>query len=96
MAEESKLTLSEVIQLGPLDEIRRDLADFKQSARTFSSDRSRLIDEYREQWVAVLEGNVVAHADSFSAVMDAVDEQRMPRSKVLVRFIDENMRTMIL
>ena len=97
MAEEPRLTISEVVRrLGPLDEIRRDLADFKQSARTFSSDRPRLIDEYRHQWVAVLEGSVVAHADSFSAVMDAVDEQRMPRSKVLVRFIDENMRTMIL
>ena len=97
MAEEPKLTISEVIQrLGPLDEIRRDIADFKLSARTFSSHRPRLIDEYRQQWVAVHEGNVVAHADSFAAVMDAVDEQRTPRSKVLVRFIDENMRTMIL
>ena len=97
MAQEPSLTISEVVRrLGPLDELRRDLADFKRSARAFSSDRPRLIDEYRQQWVAVLDGEVVAHCDSFAAVMDAIDEQHVPRSRVLVRFIDENVRTMIL
>ncbi|MCY3656533.1 MAG: hypothetical protein F4Z08_07875 [Chloroflexi bacterium] len=97
MAERAELTVGEVIRrLGPLDELREDLASFRRSARTFSSDRPRLIDEYRQQWVAVLDGEVVAHADSFPAVIDAVDQRQLPRSRVLVRFVDENVRTMIL
>ena len=97
MAETPRLTIANVVQhLGPPEEIRKDLADFRQSARAFSSDRPRLIDEYRHQWVAVLDGHVVAHADSFPTVMEVIDKREMPRSRVLVRFIDENVRTMIL
>jgi len=92
-----ELTLSEVVtRLGPLDELRRGLADFRRSARTLSSDRPRLIDDYRRQWVAILGGEVVAHHDSLDGVLSAIDERHIPRSRVLVRFIDENVRTMIL
>ena len=97
MPEQAKLTVEEVARrLGPIDALREELADFRRSARAFSSDHPRLIDEYHHQWVAVLDGEVVAHADSFTAVMDAIDEQHAPRSKILVRYIDENVRTLIL
>ncbi len=97
MTAEPKLTISEVVtRLGPLDELRRGLADFRQSARTLSSDRPRLIDAYLQQWVAILGGEVVAHDVSLAGVLNAIDERRVPRSRVLVRFIDENVRTMIL
>ena len=97
MAEQPELTVEEFVRrLGPPNALREELADFTESARAFSSDRPRLLDEYRERWVAVLRGEVVAHADSFAALMDTLDERRLPRSRALVRFIDENVRTMIL
>lgn len=97
MTTEPELTISEVVaRLGPLDELRSGLADFRRSARILSSDRPRLIDDYRQQWVAILGGEVVAHDDSLDGVLKAIDERHVPRSRVLVRFVDENVRTMIL
>ena len=97
MAGEPQLTVDEVVgQLGPLDELRSGLAEFRRNARAFSSKRPQLIEQYRDQWVAALGGEVVAHADSFPEVLAAIDERGIPRTSVLVRFIAENPRTMIL
>ena len=97
MSDTRQRTAEEVAQLlGPLDVLRSDLEEFKQSARVFSADRPRLIDEYRQQWVAVMSGEVVVSADRFEDVMDELDNRSLPRSQALVRFIDENTRTMIL
>ena len=97
MAEGAGLTAGEVVaRLGPPARIREGLAEFRRNARAFSSDRPRLIERYRRQWVAVLGGDVVAHGDSFSAVIEAIDRTGLPRADVMVRFIDEDTRTMIL
>ena len=97
VVEGTKLTVAEVVRrLGAPERIRADLDDFRQSARAFSSNRPRLIDEYRQRWVAVLDGAVVAHSESFPAIIEQIDARGLPRAKVMVRFIDESPRTMIL
>ena len=94
---EPELTVAEVVRrLGTAESIREDLADFRQSARAFSSDRPRLIDEYPRRWVAVLNGAVMADSESFPAIMERIDALGLPRARVMVRFIDESPRTMIL
>ena len=39
---------------------------------------------------------MVAHADSFPEVLAAIDERGIPRASLLVRFIEEHPRTLIL
>ena len=91
------MTLDEVAQkLGPIDVVHQELEQFKRSARVFSGDAPRLIEAYPNEWVAVIDGGVVAHASSFALVMDHLDEKDLPRSEAMVRYVTDDARTMIL
>ena len=76
--------------------IAESLRSFERAARIFSSDHPRLIDEYPEQWVAVADGRVLAHGDSLEQVLAQVDATGVARSDVIVRYIERNLRTLIL
>lgn len=92
-----ELTVDELVRrVGPLEDIRSGLDRFDRSGRAFSAAWPRLIKEYANQWVAVLDGDVVASADSREAVIEAVVEQGLPRSKLFVRYMSEKPRTLIL
>ena len=83
-------------EIGPLDELRRELEEFSRSAQVFSEDATRLIDKYPEQWVAVINGDVATVADTFEDVMAHLDDQGLPRAQAMVRFVSSSPRTMIL
>lgn len=97
MAEDTPITFDEVVsRLGSPDSIRGDLAEFRRNALAFSADRPRLIDRYRERWVAVFGGGVAADGESFDAVMSEIDRLGLPRAQVMVRFVHADARTLIL
>lgn len=72
-----------------------ELARARVAASRLSSDRGRLIDEFPRQWVAVHAGGVVAAA-SLDELLAKVDQAGIDRSAVIVRFIDESSRVLIL
>ncbi len=92
----SQLIAEAMQQVGSPESIRQDLEEFRESALALSADHPRLIDEYREEWVAVHRGEVVAHGRTMAAVLKQVDAAGLPRSKIIVRFITEDPRTLIL
>lgn len=74
----------------------KSLRTFQQSARVFSDNYPRLIDKYPDQWVAVADSAVVASGDSLKQVLTQIDDQDIPRTDVIVRFIERTQRTLIL
>ncbi len=74
----------------------RSLQKFQRSAQALSSNQPRLIDEYPDKWVAVSNRTVVAHDDSLDGVLRQVDKKGLSRSEVIVRFIEQTQRTLIL
>ena len=91
------MTEAEVAQrLGPLDVLSRELKEFSRSARVFSGDSPRLIERYPEQWVAVVDGDIATHANTFVEVLGQLDEMAQPREHAMVRFVTKHKRTMIL
>ena len=97
MAEDMPITVDEVVgRLGSPDSIREELAEFRRNAAAFSAAHPRLIDRYRQRWVAVFGGDVVADGESFEAVMDGIDRLGLPRAQVMVRFVHADARTLIL
>ena len=74
--------------------VRARLRAFRDSARVFSSDRPRLINEYPNKWVAVYQGKVVAHSQDFDDLMRSVNERE--HQDILVRFIDNDQRGLII
>jgi len=76
--------------------IRKEMADFRRTARKFSSKKLHLVSKYRKQWVAAFEGEVVAHAASMSGLLRILEEKHIPREKTMIRFIDKAPRKLIL
>ena len=74
----------------------RSLRAFQRSARVLSDNHPRLIDEYPNQWVAVADSAVIAHANTLKQVLKQVDAEGISRADVIVRFIDRTQRTLIL
>ncbi len=83
-------------QLGNPEDIDRSLRVFRKAARALSSRQPRLIDLYPKQWVAVYRGKVKVTGRTVTAVLQGIDAKRLPRSEVIIRYIDKNQRTMIL
>ena len=83
-------------QIGDPAEVDRGLQRFRKAARVTSSQRSRLIDRYPRQWIAVYDGKVKAHGTTLQSVMERIDKQGLPREHTIVRFIEKDHRTMIL
>ena len=83
-------------RIGKPEEIDRDLQSFRKSAMLLSSSHPRLVDSYENQWVAVYEGDTVAHGDTLKEVLEKIDKKGIPRGHVVVRYIDRAPRTMIL
>lgn len=83
-------------QIGNPAKIDKELQDFQKAAHALSSNHPRMIDLYSKQWIAVFQGEVKAKGRTFQSVMDQVDKKKIPREGVIVRYIDKNLRTMIL
>lgn len=83
-------------QIGNPAKIDKELQDFHKAALALSSNYPRLIDSYSKQWIAVYHGEVKAKGRTFQSLMDEVDEKKIPREGVIVRYIDRNLRAMIL
>ena len=73
-----------------------ELKAFRKSAELLSSKQAHLIEEYPKRWVAVYRGSVKADGRSLDEVLARVDELNVPRGSVLIRYIDRNLRRMIL
>lgn len=82
--------------LGQPEDVMRELERFSDDARVLSTRQSALIERYARRWIAILDGAVVASADSLQGVLAAADGRGLPRRRLVVRFIDRAQRTMIL
>ena len=76
--------------------LNRDLQRFRKAAQALSSGHPRLIDKYPNQWVAVYNGKVAAHASTLPAILGKMKRKRIPQAHTIVRYIEKNKRTMIL
>ena len=82
--------------LGPPDEVMRELERFGEDTRVLSTRQPALIERFAKRWIAILDGTVVASADTLSTLLADTDHRGLPRRRLIVRFIDRTPRTMIL
>lgn len=78
------------------EDIAQGLRAFQKSARVLSSDHPRLIDEYPDQWVAVLDSKVLAHGDTLEGMLQQMNAKNISYADAIVRFIERSHRTLIL
>lgn len=82
--------------LGDPNAVVQELHDFRKTAEVFSSRRANLIAKYAKRWIAVHEGEVVAHGRSLDDVLTKVDRSGIERKRVLIRYVDRTLRKLIL
>lgn len=76
--------------------VDEELQSFRKTARRLSSRHPRMIERYPGQWVALHSGRVRAHGGSLESVLTEVDLKGLSRQQTIVRFIDDEPRTMLL
>jgi hypothetical protein len=82
--------------IGDPRQVDRELAQFRRTSKLLSADRPRLVDLYAQRWVALYDGTVRAVADTVEEVLAEVEKEGIPKEHVIVRFVDKELRTMIL
>jgi hypothetical protein len=73
-----------------------DLRAFKKDTELLASRRDALLKSYPKKWIAVYDGEVRASARSLDDLVIKVNTLKLPRNRVVVRYIDRNVRRMIL
>lgn len=76
-------------------EVARSLLDFAKSSDLLSKDRA-LVKKYAQKWIGVCSGEVKAAEDDLGSLLEALDQQGVPRGNTVVRFIEREQRTLIL
>lgn len=82
--------------MGDPRKIADELKRYRKSALMLSRQRPRMIEKFPQKWIALFDGEVKATDKSFDKLMEKIDEQKLPRGEILVRFIDNTQRTLIL
>ena len=73
-----------------------DLQRFRKDTKLLSSKRMNFIAKYPKRWIAIYDGKVQADERSLKQLLVKVDELNLPREEVVVRYVDRNLRRMIL
>ncbi|MYF09583.1 MAG: hypothetical protein F4171_10740 [Gammaproteobacteria bacterium] len=78
------------------EKIACGLKSFETSCAKLSSDRPRLLEKYPDQWIGIHSGQVRAADEDLDTVLRTLDEQGVPRSSTVLRFIEKEPETLIL
>jgi hypothetical protein len=90
----SEPTLAEII--GDPQRLDAELQKFRKDTKLLSSKRMNFIAKYPKRWIAIYDGQVRADARSLKQILTKVDELQLPREGVVIRYVDRNLRRMIL
>lgn len=90
----SEPTLAEII--GDPKHLDAELQKFRKDTKLLSSKRINFIAKYPKKWIAIYDGQVRADARSLKQVLIKVDQLKLPREGVVIRYVDRNLRRMIL
>ena len=91
------LPTAELLQeCGGLDQVLEDLGSIRRSQKAFSGQHRQLSREHPNRWVAFHNGKMAALADSLDGVLEAADEKKIPRGKMVIRYLDPDPKLMIL
>lgn len=81
--------------IGDPKQVDAELQKYRKDTRVLSR-RLNLVSKYPKRWIAVYDGEVRADSLDLNQLMDKIDDLGLPRDRVVVRFVDRNLRRMIL
>ena len=83
-------------EMGGAQSLIDDLAEFRQLRVRMSEEHAALIEQYPDRWVAVGLDGLLAVGESQDEVLQTIDDKGIPRSDVVVEYLDTNPPVLIL
>ena len=83
-------------EMGGARKLIDDLAEFRQLRIRMSEEHTGLIEQYPCRWVAVGLDGLLAVEDSEDEVLKAIYDKGIPRSDVVVEYLDTDPPVLIL
>lgn len=83
-------------EMGGARRLIDDLAEFRQLRIRMSEEHTALIEQYPDRWVAVGLDGLLAVGDSEDEVFEKIDGKGIPRSDVVVEYLDTDPPVLIL
>ena len=90
----SGLDIKQII--GDPTRLDAELQEFRKNTKLLSSKRAHLISKYAKRWIAIYNNSVKADGSNLDQLLTKLDELNIPREHVVIRYIDKNIRRMIL
>lgn len=76
--------------------VAREMQAFEKDSNAFFSQEKRLLEQYPQQWVAFYDGKVQAHGPTHETVLKEVEKRGLPKGRVIIRFLDQSERPLIV
>ena len=83
-------------ELGGASQIHEGLQAYSQRVEHMETLRPELLERHPNKWVAMADGEVVVVADSMTDLLKVVDDRGIPRTGLVVEYLDTEPRNMIL
>jgi hypothetical protein len=90
------LTAAERVVLQHPATLARDLGEFRKTARVLSSRRANFIKKYPKRWIGLYRSQVLVNGKTLDEVLAQADAKGIPRANLLIRFIDNEDRVLIV
>ena len=87
---------SVVAAAGGEEVIELKLRRFEEDVYFLQSLRQELFRDYLDQWIAVYEKSIVAHAQSLSDLRRQLSLKRIPQNEAVIDFIASERKAMLL
>jgi len=87
--------VSRNLRRSPL-EIERAIRMFSANAKSFSLSREEALEKYKDKWIAIHKGEVIAVAETLPELARAAEEQGFSSDEVLYQRIDAKEKILIL
>ncbi len=81
---------------GGVEQIHRDLADFRRRFKLLDSQVPKLVEARPNEWVAMPEGDDMVFAASFDELLARLREAGRPTNTAAIKFLDPNPRVLIV
>lgn len=87
---------------GVLKEIREGellkeyIGQYERDKQWLDEHRAMLLEKYRESWVAVYGGEVIAHDRNLNNLVDMLRKKRVRASNAVIEYITDRKVTMLL
>ena len=85
-----------IAALGGAKKVGEELCRFSQSAQKFAESEAEQTKGLERQWIGIENGQVRAFADTLESLLEKTDHLGIPRRMLMVEFVEDEVRRMIL